>query len=103
MNILHANSYVHSRMLVSEFLGDGVRLIPKLQSHCANMTFDDKIRYARIFQKVTHKGGESSMNYIKKFQNAQAFSVSAGNSYDEDQLMHIFWITFTKVENILHR
>ena len=29
------------------------------------------------------------MNYIKKFQNAQALSVSMGNSYSEDQLMHI--------------
>ena len=49
------------------------------------MTFVDKIRYDRIFQQVTHKGGESSMNYIDIFQNAQALLVSAGNSYYEDQ------------------
>ena len=30
------------------------------------------------------------MNYIKIFQNAQAFSVSVGNTYSEDQLMYIF-------------
>ena len=30
------------------------------------------------------------MNYIKIFQNAQALSVSVGNNYSEDQLMHIF-------------
>ena len=30
------------------------------------------------------------MNYIKRFQNAQAFSVSVGNSYSGDQLMHLF-------------
>ena len=30
------------------------------------------------------------MNYIKKFQNAQALSVSVGNIYSEDQLMNIF-------------
>ena len=30
------------------------------------------------------------MNYIKIFQNSQAFSVSLGNSYSEDQLIHIF-------------
>ena len=30
------------------------------------------------------------MNYIKIFQYAQALSVSVGNNYSEDQLMHIF-------------
>ena len=30
------------------------------------------------------------MNYIKRFQNAQDFLVSVGNTYSEDQLMHIF-------------
>ena len=30
------------------------------------------------------------MNYIKIFQDAQALSVSVGNTYTEDQLMHIF-------------
>ena len=29
------------------------------------------------------------MNYIKIFQNTQALSVSVGNTYPEDQLMHI--------------
>ena len=29
------------------------------------------------------------MNYINIFQNSQALSVSVGNSYYEDQLMHI--------------
>ena len=54
------------------------------------MTFAYKRRYDRIFQQVTHKVGESAMNYIKIFQNAHAFSVSLGNSYYEDQLMHTF-------------
>ena len=54
------------------------------------MTFADKIRYDMLFQKVTHKGGKSEMNYIKRFQNQPDFSVSLGNSYCEDQLMHIF-------------
>ena len=66
----------------------------KLQSHCANMTFADKIRYDRTFQKVTHKGGESDINCIKRFQNAQALSVSVGNSYSEDQIMHTFLDNF---------
>ena len=30
------------------------------------------------------------MNYINKFQNAQALSVSVGKSYSKDQLMYIF-------------
>ena len=42
-----------------------------------------------MFEQVTHKGGEYEMNYIKIFQNSQAFSVSLGKTYSEDQLMHI--------------
>ena len=58
------------------------------------MTFADKSRYDRTFHQVTHKGGESSINYIKIFQNAQALSVSVGNSYSEDQIMHTFLDNF---------
>ena len=58
------------------------------------MTFSEKSRYDRIFQQVTHKGRESEMTYIKIFQNAQAISVSVGNSYPEDQLMHTFLDNF---------
>ena len=54
------------------------------------MTFADKSRYDRTFQQVTYKRGESAINYIKRFQNAQALSVSVGNSYSEDQIMHTF-------------
>ena len=55
--LLHANIDVHSRRLIAEFPKDGVKRIQKLQSHCANMTFADKIRYDRTFQQVTHKAG----------------------------------------------
>ena len=58
------------------------------------MTFADKSRYNRTFQQVTHKGGESTINYIKRFQNAQALSVSVGNSYSGDQIMHTFMDNF---------
>ena len=58
------------------------------------MTFADKSRYARNFQQVTHKGGESAIKYVKRFQNAHASSVSVGNRYSEDQLMHTFLDTF---------
>ena len=69
-NILHANSCVHSRILIAEFPEDGIKCMEELQSHCANITLADKSRYDRIFQQVTHKGGESAINYIKIFQNA---------------------------------
>ena len=73
-NLLHANIYEHSRILISEFPKDGIKCIEKLQSHFANMNFADKSRYDRTFQQVTHKGGESAINYIKRFQNAHASS-----------------------------
>ena len=52
------------------------------------MTFADKSRYDRTLQQVTHKGGESAINFIKRFQNAHALSISAGNIYSEYQHMH---------------
>ena len=58
------------------------------------MTFSEKSRYDRILQQVTHKGGESAMNYINIFQNALDLSVSVGNSYSEDQLMQILLDNF---------
>ena len=61
-NILHANIDVHSRRLIAEFPKDGKSALKMLKSHCANMTSADKSRYDRIFQKVTHKGGESAIN-----------------------------------------
>ena len=88
-NILHVNIDVHSRRLIPEFPGYGVKCIAELQSHCANINFSRKSRYDRIFQQVTHKGGESAMNYIKIFQNSQALSVSVGKNYSEYQVMHI--------------
>ena len=87
-NLLHSNIDVHSIRLIDEFPKDGIKCIEKLQSHCANMNFSDKSRYDRTFQQVTHKGGKSAINYIKRFQNAHALSVSVKNSYSEDQLMH---------------
>ena len=89
-SLLHANIDVPNRRLIAEFPMDARKCIEKLQSHCANMTFADKSRYDRIFQQVPHKGGESAINYIKRFQDARALSVSVGNSYSEDQLMHTF-------------
>ena len=58
------------------------------------MTFSDKSIYDRTFQRVTHKVGESAINYIKRFQNAYDLSFSLGNSYSEYQLMHTFMDNF---------
>ena len=89
--LLHTNSDVHSRRLIAEYPKDGIKYIEKLQSHCANMDFADKSRYDRTFQQVTHKGGGSAINYIKRFQNAQALSVSVGTSYLRTKLCTHFW------------
>ena len=78
---MHANIDVHSRRLIAEFPKYGVKCIEQLQSHCENMTFADKSIYGRTFQQVTHKGGESAINYIKIFQDAHALSVLVINSY----------------------
>ena len=93
-NLLHANIDVHSRRLIAGLPKYGIKCTEKLQSHFANMTFADKSRYERIFQQVTHKEGGFAINYIKIFQNAHALSVLVGNSYSEDQLMHIFLDNF---------
>ena len=94
---MHANIDVHSRRLIADFSMDRIKCIENLQSHCANMTFADISKYDSIFQKVTHKGGESAMNYIKIFQNAEALSVSVVNSHSEDQMMHTFMDNFHQV------
>ena len=93
---MHANIDVHSIRLIAEPPKDGIKCIEKLHSHCANMTFSEKNRYDRTFQQVTHKGGESAINYIKRFQNVHALSISVGNSYFEDQLMHKFLDRFNQ-------
>ena len=67
------------------------------------MNFSSKSGYDRLFQNVTPKVGKSAMNYINILQNAQALSVSVGNSYSKDQLMHIFLENFHQGGNILHK
>ena len=91
---MHANIDVHRRKLIAEFPGDEIKFIEKLQWNCANMNFSENSRYDRIFQKVTHKRGDSEMNYIKIFQNAQDLSVSVINAYSEDQHMHTYLDNF---------
>ena len=45
---------------------------------------------------MVHRVGESEINYIKIFQNAQALEVSVGGSYSEDRLYIPFWIISRK-------
>ena len=73
--LFQANIDVHIKRLIAEFPKYGIKCIEKLQSHCANMTFADKSKNDRTFQQVTHKGGESAINYIKRIQIAHALSV----------------------------
>ena len=84
-NILHANIDVHSRRLIAQLPGDRVKFISNIQSHYANMNFAYKSRHDRLFHQVTHKGGESEINYTKRFQNTPALTVSIGHIYSEDQ------------------
>ena len=42
-NLLHANIDYHSKRLISELPVNRVKCISKLQSHCANMTFSEKM------------------------------------------------------------
>ena len=65
------------------------------------MIVSDKSRYDRTFQQVTHKGGKSVISYIKIFHNAHALSISVGNFYSEDQLMHTFLDNFLQGGNVI--
>ena len=67
-NLLDENIDVHSRRLIAELPGDGVKCISKMQSHYANMTFSEKSRYDRLFQQAMHIGGESVLNNINRLQ-----------------------------------
>ena len=77
-NILHANIDVHSRRLIAEFTEYGVKCIPKLQSHCANMNFAVKSIYDGIFHKVTNKGGESANELYKDIPECTGFVSFSG-------------------------
>ena len=41
--LLNANISVNSRILIAELPGDGIKCIEKLQPHCSNMTFAEKV------------------------------------------------------------
>ena len=66
-------------MLIAEFPGDGMKCIKKI-CHIVQTWLFLKKKYDIIFQQVTHRVGESEMNYINRLQNAQALTVSVGNN-----------------------
>ena len=63
------------------------------------MNFADQIIFNRMFQQVVHKGGESEINYIKRFHNTKALLTLMRNSYTEYQLMHTFLNNFKQGGN----
>ena len=56
-NILYTKIDVIIRILISELPGDRVKCIEKLQSHCANMTFSEKVGMTGFFNKSHIKEG----------------------------------------------
>ena len=96
-NLLHANIDVHIRILIAELPKYGVKCIEKLISHCVNMSFSDKSRYDRTFQQVTHKGGESAINNIKRFHSSQKMESNVLINYN-----HIvqIWPLLIKIDMI---
>ena len=54
------------------------------------MIFYEQIRYNILFKNVIHNGGESTINYIKTFQNDKALEISVVNNYSEDQVINTF-------------
>ena len=74
-NLFHLFIYVHSQRLINEYPGYVVQDITTLQYQCANMTFSNRIRYNRLLQKVFHKGVDSAINYIDRFQNDKVLAI----------------------------
>ena len=87
-NLLHTYIDVHIQRLLGEYPVGGVQAITRLKSQCANVTFAENSRYNKLFQRVMHKGVESEMKYIIRFQNSKALVILVGNSYTKNQLMH---------------
>ena len=56
-NILHSNIDVPSRKLIAEFPVDGMKCVEKLQSHCANMIFSEKVGMIETSSKKYIKEG----------------------------------------------
>ena len=67
-NPLHAKIDVQIRRLIAEFPKDGIKCIEKLQSHCANMTFADKVDMTGPFNKSHIKEGNLQSTTSRDFR-----------------------------------
>ena len=56
-NLLYEHFDVHSRRFIADFPIDGIKCIEKLQSHCANMTFSEKVVSTGLFNMSHIKYG----------------------------------------------
>ena len=54
---MHANIDMHNKRLIAELPGYGVKFIEKLQSHCANMNFAEKVGMLEFSSKEHIKEG----------------------------------------------
>ena len=73
---MRANIDIRSRMLISEFPVDVVNFFSKLQSHCANMTFSEKLGKIDFSRKLHIKRGVRNESYqdIPKRTGSISFS-----------------------------
>ena len=62
---LHTIIYVHSRRLIAELPKDGIKCIEKLQSHCANIFFSEKVDMKGLFNKSHIKEGNMKLITLK--------------------------------------
>ena len=66
---------------------------------CKHDVSSGRNRYNRLFQKVTQKGGESAINYVKRFHDYKALVILVGNSCSEDHLIITFLESFLQGVN----
>ena len=57
---------------------------------CKHDIFWLKKIYYNVSESGGHKGGDSEINYIKRFQNAKVLAISTGNRYTENHLFQNF-------------
>ena len=83
-NLWHAYIGAHSQRSIDECPVYGLQAISSLKYQYENITFDGQSRFNIQSHKVVQKGEESSINYIKIFQNAKVSENSVGDSYTKD-------------------
>ena len=98
-NLLHDNSDVHSRRLIAEFPTDGIKCLQKLQSHCANMTFAEKVDMIELSSRLHIKEGNQPSIVLKGFRMHIYCQFHQETDILRTKLCTHFWITSIKVEN----